>query len=74
MLTYEKQFFNFVWQIVGEGCVPIEAQVLSVAEHQGIASVSVEADDIPKISNPMDVSVTRLQPPKNIVSSLTLSK
>ncbi|XP_041456057.1 probable E3 ubiquitin-protein ligase HECTD4 isoform X4 [Lytechinus variegatus] len=57
-------------QIVGDGCVPLEAHVLSLAEHQGIASVSVKADDIPKISNPMDVSISRLIPPKNIVLPL----
>ena len=54
--------------------MPLEAHVLSIAEHQGIASVSVEADDIPKISNPMDVSVSRLQPPKNIVSKFIFIK
>ncbi|XP_071497133.1 probable E3 ubiquitin-protein ligase HECTD4 [Diadema antillarum] len=57
-------------EIVGEGCTPIEVQVLTISEHQGVASVSIKDADVPKISNPMDVSVARLQPPKNIVLPL----
>ncbi|XP_077996372.1 putative E3 ubiquitin-protein ligase HECTD4 [Glandiceps talaboti] len=60
-------------EVIGEGVLPTAGQVISVSEQQGMATVKLDIspdDRSPRPSDTMEVTMTRLRPPKSEPLSL----